>query len=490
MKQTLVVALLALSLALGIFGDLAVRNTAPGLAMSLWIAGVVGCFWLLQRTTGADLVREWKWVAGAAVALGGAFLWRESEGLRVFALLGTGGAFILMAIRGARPALAECGLLEYGHAALANAAHATVGLPVLLFSDARWQNVTANKGPRRLAEIARGLAITVPVLLVIGALFVGADAVFQKIVYSVFDVDLAELIGHLFFVGFVAWILAGYFRGAFIARPTPFPYAQAKPISLGITEVSIVLGSSVLLFVLFLIVQFRYLFGGADIVQVTPSLTYAQYARRGFFELTAVVALVLPLLLVLDWALKKENASQLRIFRMLAGTQVVLLFAVIASAFQRMFLYQQEYGLTELRIYTTAFMGWMALVLIWYVATVLTGRRGRFAFGAVAAAFLMLLSLLAANPDDIIARTNLSRAMEGKPMDARYLTTLSNDAVPALTEGLGGLEAEARALISKSLLKRRDRLTARDWRSWNWSSYAALRALEGREEELRQLGGQ
>ena len=44
-----------------------------------------------------------------------------------------------------------------------------------------------------------------------------------------------------------------------------------------------------------MIVQLRYLFGGAALVHVTAGLTYAQYARRGFFELVTVAALLLAL---------------------------------------------------------------------------------------------------------------------------------------------------------------------------------------------------
>ncbi len=484
MKQTLVVALLTLALALGLFADLAVRGTSTGLSLFLWICGLVLSIVFLHQIAKIDLVHEWKTMAVVAVALGATFLWRASAALTAVALLGTGAVFILMTLRGAKPSLAECGLLEYCHAAVVSTAHATAGLPLLLFSDLRWEEITAGRRPVRIAEVARGLAITAPVILVLGSLFVGADAVFQKIVFSLFDFDLAELIGHLFVTGVIAWVVAGFLRGGFVARPTPFPYARTKPLGLGVTEVGIVLGSSILLFTLFLVVQFRYLFGGADLIQVTPSLTYAEYARRGFFELTVVVALVLPMLLFLEWALKKDSPAHVRFFRALATVQVVLLGAVIASAVQRMLLYQQEYGLTELRVYTSAFMGWMALLLVWYVATVLTGRRVRFAIGAIGAAFLTHLVLLAANPDDLIARTNIARAAEGKRMDAKYLTVLSNDAVPALVNGLHVLDQTSQRAVARNLLKRKDHLAAGDWRSWNWSSYAALQALAGHEGEL------
>ena len=172
-----------------------------------------------------------------------------------------------------------------------------------------------------------------------------------------------------------------------------------------------------LLFLAFVAVQFRYLFGGAELVRELTGLSYAEYARRGFFELVAVAALSLPLLLLADWSLDQRDAVRVRRFRQLAGLMLLLLDVMLASALFRMRLYTAEYGLTELRFYTTAFMGWLVLVFGWFVATVLRGRRERFGTGALLAGWLLLAGLNLANPDAIIARVNLERAALGRPLD-------------------------------------------------------------------------
>ena len=71
-------------------------------------------------------------------------------------------------------------------------------------------------------------------------------------------------------------------------------------------------------------------------------------------------------------------------------------------------------------------------------------------------------------------------------MDARYLIGLSDDAVPALMDGFGSLDPGTKCLLAKNLLQREERLLARDWRSWNWSTSAALGALLGHEEDLKK----
>ncbi|MGH9903050.1 MAG: DUF4173 domain-containing protein, partial [Pyrinomonadaceae bacterium] len=209
------------------------------------------------------------------------------------------------------------------------------------------------------------------------------------------------------------------------------PGRGARPFSLGVVEIGVALGLVNVLFFWFVAVQVRYFFGGAEWVVNSSGLTYAEYARRGFFELVWVAALVLPVLLAAHWLLHRENPAHENVFRALAGAQLALLFVIMASAGARMRLYQSEYGMTELRLYTTAFMCWLALVLLWFAFTVLVrGERERFACGALVAGLCVLGALHALNPDRFIVRTNASLAGAGRVFDAGYAASLSADAVP------------------------------------------------------------
>jgi hypothetical protein len=112
------------------------------------------------------------------------------------------------------------------------------------------------------------------------------------------------------------------------------------------------------------------------------------------------------------------------------------LFVVVASALQRMYLYTSIFGLTELRLYTTTFMIWISVVLVWFVLSVMRPRRDRFVFGALVAGLAAILAIKAMNPDALISSTNLDRLQQGKCFDPYYLTTLSADAVPVIVESL------------------------------------------------------
>jgi hypothetical protein len=258
---------------------------------------------------------------------------------------------------------------------------------------------------------------------------------------------------------------------------------------LGPVELCIVLGLLDVLFLAFVIVQFRYLFGGAELVRVSTTLTYAEYARRGFFELVWVAALLLPIMLTIDWLARLDTPRHARLYLILAGALVGLLFVVIASALFRMRLYTQEYGLTELRLYTSAFMGWITLVAAWYLGTVLRDRREKFVFGGLVAGLLVAFALDAVNPDDLIVRTNAARSDAPSRFDGAYTSLLSADAVPSSIEALPLMPDNQRRNVANSLLRRWRPPETIDWRTLNYGRWTAWQAVAANEAALRQIAG-
>jgi hypothetical protein len=117
----------------------------------------------------------------------------------------------------------------------------------------------------------------------------------------------------------------------------------------------------------------------------------------------------------------------------------------IFAILQRMRLYQREYGLTELRLYVTGAMIWLAVVFVWAAATVLRGRRQLFAVGALVSGFAAIFAMNVVNPYALIARTNLDRPR----LDLPYLMNLSDDATPELVKALSTLEPRLREQLAR-----------------------------------------
>ena len=254
--------------------------------------------------------------------------------------------------------------------------------------------------------------------------------------------------------------------------------APPKVLKIGITEIAIVLSTLNALFLAFVTIQVRYLFGGHALVQRTAHLSYAEYARQGFFELVTVALLGLVVLVAGHSVLRRENSTDWRWFASLAFALVSLILVVMVSAVTRMHMYVEVYGITRDRLYATAVLGWVSLIIVWFCATTLRRRPERFAAGALASLFLVVFTLNAMNPDSYIVRINTSRP--GRSVDSAYLAQLSDDAVPQLVASLPSLSKSEKDAVLATLQIRSKELSGEDWRTWDVSAAraeASLRSL-------------
>jgi hypothetical protein len=468
-RTRLALGLLGSALFLGLLGDELFRATPLGLNVFLWVAALVLVLIALSRWGGAPLTAGRRWMIPTLLLFAGLVVWRDSTWLMALDLFAIVVALSIGALRTALP-LHRVGLTDYA-VGLAYAGGAAGGKAVTLMQeDIDWNELPKGSQGRQAVAVGRGLMFAAPLLFLFGALFVAADSVFQDYVSNAVP-NPGELTFHVVLIALFGWVSAGLLR-EYLTRPSPVRMEVRPFFRLGATELTVVLALLDLLFLAFVLVQIRYLFGGASTVEARTSLTYAEYARHGFFELVTVAALVLPLLLLFDWLRRREDGRSDRLFKLLAGALILLLFVVMASALQRMRLYQREYGLTELRVYTTGFMLWLAVVLVWAGVTVLRGRRDLFAVGALVSGFAAILTINVVNPDALIARTNLDRPN----LDLPYLMRLSDDATPTLAKALPSLDPATRRALVAELESRRQ---SEDWRNWNWSRYRAQQVLDG-----------
>jgi Domain of unknown function (DUF4173) len=474
-RTRLGLGVLGAALFLGVLGDGLLRATPWGINLLVWVAALAGAAVAVAWRGRLRVAGEGRWLVPVALVFAAGLAWRDSPTVVLLNLLAFLVAVSLAALWGRRGRLRLAGVSEYVLGGIYAGTLSSAGPVPVAASEIGWQQVARGRWRSPALAAARGVFFAAPLLLVFGALFVAADAVFEQLVVDLFGFDVAEVFGHISLMLVFAWFTAGLLWVALLAH-TRENLALRRPdaLSLGIVELGIVLGLLDLLFLAFVAVQVRYLFGGAERVVTTAGLTYAEYARRGFFELVTVTALALPILLLTHWLLRAEGRGSRRVFHLLAGTLIALLFVVMASALQRMYLYTQVYGLTELRLYATIFMAWLAVVLVWFLLTVLRGRRDRFAFGALLSGFAAVLLINAMNPDALIARANLQRLEAGKRFDAYYLTTLSADAAPVLFDALPELSGkriapEANLTMEEVIVDRYREDEQGDWRTWNLS---------------------
>jgi len=332
----------------------------------------------------------------------------------------------------------------------------------------------------RARRLLRGLALAVIPLVVFGVLLASADAVFAGLLDDLFGFDFdATVVPATLLVLLFTWVGVGlvhYSRSHEPLRPVTRPMGY-----LGKTETITLLSPLCLLFLAFVVIQFAYLFGGADTIAATGGLTRAEYARQGFFQLVAVAALVITLLLVVDWAHRPAQGRPDRVVGVLSAVLIALTGVMVASAVKRMTLYVDAFGLTQLRLYTTAFTVWVAVLLLLFLATAWRGRRRAFATGALVAAVLVVAGLDLANPDALIAGINLDRHLAtGAELDTDYLVAhLSDDATPTIAGRLAALPDQCTAARLFEGLRHEGRDLSGGWRSWQWARGHAADVLEG-----------
>lgn len=344
-----------------------------------------------------------------------------------------------------------------------------------------WTSQKIEKGTT-WRKVLLGIVISVPVACVVLLLLASADGAFEDAV--------AEMIGS---IGRTVWrmiidLLTGAFLAIFIfsafytarrKKAQKMAETAAEPkLPFDSTVASTVIVVCCVIYVCFLVIQFNYLFS-AVWGKLPTDTVYSEYARRGFFELTFVAGINLVLML---FAVYSKNNGGLAV-RVSVTALTVLTLALIASAFSKMAMYINAYGLTPLRVYISWFMLLMAAMFL----ILLAGRfckKLRVRRAVVITCAVMFLALNFAAPDVLIAKVNTERHLQNTEQraDVDLFEGLGDEAVPYLLQ-LAQSENGDTARDAKYLLHMRyEELSGLDWRSMNISTLRARSLLEKNKE--------
>lgn len=449
-----------------------------GLNIALVAVLILGAgFWCLQDSK-ITISRSSKFMIGAAVLFSLLFALRDAAGVQI-----ANGIAIVTAL-GCALAFARSGGITNAPLSqlLGKSVAQFFSIPAEFSRNAREVKFSKSGSNSKRATVAalRGALISAPLILVFGGLFYSADAMFQSGVDSLFNFTLDyEFVLQYVFAFCAVWISSGGIlhrmilapfdvppmHGANFIGPPKYgnPPTDPNKSKIGPIEVNMVLGSLVALFGSFIAVQFRYLFAGSQTIATTAELSYAEYARSGFFQLIWVAALSLLVIVGVD-SIKLVNG---KFYTFLTRSLIALVFLVIASAGLRMKLYTDAFGLTELRLYTSAFMGWLALTFAWLLPTITANRPNKFGFGAIVSGFIVILGLNVANPEALIVRTNLRQ----QNPDMEYLRLLSADATVQMRKSAVFKSANPGSYISDIVNQESTADSNADWRSMNLSNF-------------------
>jgi len=336
----------------------------------------------------------------------------------------------------------------------------------------------ASSSPRSRA-IIKGALLSVPIIVVLVALLGTADPVIRWTTDQLGD-WLPSISPRLLFFAFLLLLTLGanaIARRQVAAKFPAYPPLRAAP-TVGLTEQRMMLLSAAAVLWIFVALQVSY-FIHPPPAAIGSGVTFADYARRGFGELSFAATLVGAIIIVLEYARPAGATDRDRtVLRRIELTLVIALELVLISAFRRVVLYEQAYGFTTARLFAQAYMIVMALAL---AALALEITRGRIsiAFGRrVAELALGVFTVLVFwNFEAWIVNKNIDRAATTGKFDASYTRRLSLDAVPTLVRRLPEIPQPQRDTVSLRLACRR-MPAERHWFEWNRSVGAAAQALK------------
>lgn len=342
-------------------------------------------------------------------------------------------------------------------------------------------------GKRRAGSVILGLVISLPVLLIIIPLLKSSDAAFSNLIEQFSPKNLFEFIG----AGIIGLILFILVFGRMLAVPNVTRPAIQKERTSGWEPALIATFLSVIsaVYLLYLFSQLSYFFSAFSGL-LPKNFSVAQYARRGFFEMTAVCTINLLIIFLANLICRKAEGRAPLSVRLLSVFFCIFSLVLAATSFSKLYLYIQSFGMTRLRITTSIFIIFLSVVFIAVIFRLLI-RKVPYIKIALAAAALLLVATAFLNVDRVIAKYNVDAYLSGnlESIDMDTLINLDSDAsVPYILKLVNDPKHDVAQKASAYLSDRADILfeiesgeivAARsDLRSWNLCTATAEKVLE------------
>lgn len=331
-----------------------------------------------------------------------------------------------------------------------------------------------NKSTYKTAmKISLGVLISMPLVVIITILLSAADEKFAALLIVIPEM-LASLDTDVFwrFIKILIFAIVFYCYFKVVTKRTSIKERLPKVIKRNWDTIIIatILTFINLIYLLFAIVQFQYLFSGA----LQEGFSYAEYARRGFFELVLVTIINYFILLSTLTFVKNTQAKTVKVLLTLL---IVFSGVLLSSAFIRLMLYEQAYGFTTSRILAHSFMIFLFIILAYTLVKVWINRLPLARFYLIAVV-LYYVGLNLIGIDQLIVSKNIERYEATEKIDIDYLGQISYSAVPTLIEFY--LENPEIVGLKSMLLNKQKQISQEktSWLSFNLSRERAIKAFQ------------
>lgn len=270
---------------------------------------------------------------------------------------------------------------------------------------------------KNIKNIFIGLAMSIPVFIVCMALLMSSDSEFGRgiasLIKSAFNNVFSTLITFAFSLPIGMYIFSAvysrYYKKTNEKYLSKFPKKDTR--ILPIPTCAALLTPLILLYSAFILTQIRHLIENAS--YAGTEFDYSAYARKGFFELCVVALINLSVIAVVMFFIKEGKSSVPKAARFFTVTLSFLTLCLIFTALAKMQMYINMYGMTPLRIYTSIFMIYLAVLFVTLIARQFISRI-KFTAAAylLACAVIIVMSVLPI--DGFIADYNIKKSLNGE----------------------------------------------------------------------------
>lgn len=345
-----------------------------------------------------------------------------------------------------------------------------------------------------ITKIFVGLIVAIPLILIIISLLSSADQIFNnlisKIPFLFKNVNFNEFIFRSLLVIFITLSFFSYTWSLIHNKLSNINIISEKLATpkriLDSIITATILTSINIIYLAFTIIQFAYLFGMLS-YGLPKELTYAEYARRGFFELVVITLINLFILIMNINFSKKEGKIMWLMQNILNTLLIAFTLIILISAHLRMSLYEEVYGYSYLRVLTHSFMVFIftllivTLIRVWYEKIALLK-----AYIILALIAYTLLNYL--NIDWIIAKKNIELYYKTGNLDMYTLDSLSGSAVPEIIKLINDKNHDTAVRAENCLYAKKEYLKENtQWQSFNLSKYFAYNILKNYNLQYHQI---
>ena len=277
-----------------------------------------------------------------------------------------------------------------------------------------------------------GLLCAVPALLVIVPLLLSSDDAFQGMMRKLFSNSLSNIMKTVFGLVISVFVVSYGFsfkKGRLLT--------MKKSQMAGVENVHIIsfLSAISVCYLMYLFSQLAYFFSAFRGFLPDGQITYAEYARKGFFEMCAIASINLGMVFLALLLAKKKAGKVCNAIKLLATFIAVFTLIVIATAISKMVLYIDAYGMTVLRLTTSAFMVFLAVVFLSAILRIFLVKINIVKTALITAGCILLL-LGTVNVNGICAKYNYDSFMSGKlkNVDVEAMYQLGDEGIPYLVK--------------------------------------------------------